>query len=559
MVATGHYLASLAAHDVLEAGGNAIDAGVAAGITLAVVESFDVGFAGVAPTIVRLADRNEIVSVSGVGVWPRGMSAESMRQRFGIRIPDGILQSVIPAAPSAWITCLQRYGTLSFGDVTAAAIRHARAGYPVHSMLSDILHAQAAAIRKFPTTAAIYLPSDRPPVEGDLLVQEDLGKLLQFLADEERANVRLGREQALQRVHDAFYKGDVAQILVRHHVENGGLITSNDLAEYVTPIEQPVMTKLVGGVEAYTTPPWGQGPAMLMALSILEHASLESRGHNSAEYIHCVVEAIKLASADREVTFGDPSFVDVPLNLMLSREYTARRHELIDPSRASLTLRPGTGTALARPESGTPSAQPVRAETSVVCVVDRHRNAFVSTPSEGAGGGSIVPGLGLVPSRRGRGSVLIEGHPAEVKAGHRPRMTNGPSMFLKPGDWVMPIASPGSDNQMQAVLQVVLNTLVFDYPLQPAVEAPRVTTHSFPGSFEPHTERPGSLFVEGRVPDSVVADLRRKGHVVEWWGDWGPPSDHTDISTVCAVRAACSKGVLEGAADPRRPSMALGR
>jgi gamma-glutamyltranspeptidase/glutathione hydrolase len=296
-----------------------------------------------------------------------------------------------------------------------------------------------------------------------------------------------------------------------------------------------------------------------MTLSILEHASMDVRSHNSAGHIHRVVEAIKLASADREATFGDPVYVDVPMDRMLSTEYTAGRFALIDADRASLDMRPGIKSAVSRLASTSPPAQPVRAETSVVCVVDRDRNAFVSTPSEGAGGGSILPELGLVPSRRGRGSVLASGHPAEARAGHRPRMTNGPSMFVKPGEWIMPVASPGSDNQMQAVLQVVLNVLRFDFPLQAAVEAPRVTTHSFPGTFEPHTERPGSLFLEGRIPDIVAAELRRKGHRVEWWGDWGPPSDHTDISTVCAVRAASATGLLEGAADPRRPSAAVGR
>lgn len=557
MAAAGHYLAAAAANQILLAGGNAVDAGVAGGIALGVVESVDVGFAGVAPTLIRLGDTGKVVCVAGVGVWPKSITSEALRARSGDRVPEGILQTVVPAAPSAWIRALQRFGTMRFAEVAAPAISFARDGFPMHRMMADIVRLQKPVYDQYPSSSAVYMPNGVFPEEGDIFVQRDLAAVLQHMADNETEDSKLSREDGLERAHAAFYRGDIAEKIARFQAENGGFLTREDLAEFSAPIENPVMATF-NGAEVYTSDAWGQGPAMTMALKILEQADLRAMEHNGPDYIHTVIEAIKLANADRYYNFRDPAFVASSLDRLLSADYNRERLGQIDLRDASLQVLAGLKShgdfSLDRyPEEPLNPA----AATSVIATADKQGNAFISTPSEGAGNSCLVPGLGFAISRRGRGCVTVKGHPAEPKPGHRPRMTNGAVFVSKPGQWIMPIASPGSDNQMQAVLQSLLNILVFDMPLQQAVESPRATTHAFPGTFEPHN-KVGSLFLEGRFPDKVGAELRRRGHKVTWWGDWGPQVDHTDISTVCAVRAKIDGSAFEGAADPRRPSGVLG-
>lgn len=564
--AAGHYLAATAGFQILEAGGNAIDAGVGAGIALGVVESLMVGFAGVAPILIYLADRREVVTVSGVGTWPRASSWRFFQERHGGRIPPGILQSVVPAAPDAWITCLQEFGTLSFGEVAAPAIRFARKGFPMYALMSELIEGQVDAYRAWAPSAHVYLPSGKVPRPGELFVQEDLGRTLQYLADEEAAHRKKGRKAALGAARDAFYKGDVAAAIAAFHKEHGGWMTREDLAGFRVDIEPPTRTTF-HGVDIYAGGPWGQGPTMLMALNVLEGFDLRAMGHNSRDYVHAAIEALKLASADREAYLGDPKFVDVPMAGLLDKAYAATRRNDIRADAAWPAMPPAGKVAGARAYDAdlTAGARTWAApgafaeDTSHVSVIDRSGNIFAATPSEGnGGGGQLIPGLGFVPSRRGKGSWADPAKPGCLGPGRRPRMTNGPALAVRDGRLFMPFGTPGSDNQTQAMMQVFLNAFVFDMYPQAAVEAPRFATHSFPATFEPHAYEPGSLYLESRIPAAVGDGLTKLGHKVQWWGDWGPPAGHSDIATMCAIAYDAVTGLKEGGADPRRPSAVVG-
>ncbi len=567
MCAAGHYLAATTGFQILEAGGNAIDAGVGAGITLGVVESMMVGFAGVAPIIIYLADKQKVVTVSGVGTWPKAASWEYFQKHHGGRIPPGIMQSVVPAAADAWITCLEEFGTLSFREVAAPAIRLAREGFPMYALMSKLIEGQAEAYRAWQPSADVYLPGGKVPQPGERFVQEDLGRTIQYLADEEAAHASKGRKAGLQAARDAFYKGDVAAKIAAFHKENGGWLTREDMAGFRVAVEPPVHVRF-HGVDVYGGGPWGQGPAMLMALNILEGIDLRAMGHNSQAYIHACVEALKLANADREAYLGDPEFVNVPMAALMNKQFAAARRNEIRLDRAwpemppagkvSGTRWPTAEDLLAGTRTGVAPAA-FAEDTSHTSVVDRHGNVFAATPSEGnGGGGRLIPGLGFVPNRRGKGSWADPGKPGCLGPGRRPRMTNGPAIAIRDGRHFMPFGTPGSDNQTQAMMQVFLNAFVFDMHPQAAVEAARFATHSFPGTFEPHAYEPASLYLESRITEEAGAALAAMGHKVTWWNDWGPPAGHSDIATMCAIASDRQTGMIEGGADPRRPSAVIG-
>jgi gamma-glutamyltranspeptidase/glutathione hydrolase len=259
MASAGQYLATEAAHAILRAGGNAIDAGVAGGIALGVVHSDQVQFSGVAPMLIYLADRDETVSIAGLGWWPKALNIEKFIRDHNGTIPMGILRTVVPAAPDAWILALQRYGTMSFGEVAASAIRYARDGFAVHTVMATFLQDKVEDYRRWPQNTAIYHRDGAPLGEGDRLVQTDLGRTIQFMADQEKAAASKGRDAGLAAARDAFY---CAQTIAKYHRENGGLLTTEDLAEYRSEIEKP-LRYVFKGTDVLSCGPWCQGPALL--------------------------------------------------------------------------------------------------------------------------------------------------------------------------------------------------------------------------------------------------------------------------------------------------------
>ncbi len=546
MVASGHYLATLTAFQILEAGGNAADAGVAGGIVLGVVHSQYVNVAGVAPIVVYLAEEQRVETISGLGGWPRAVTPDYFQRHHAGRIPEGVLRTVVPAAPDAWITALERYGTMGFGEVAAAAIRLAGEGFVMYPHMADLIAEHQNGYARWPGNADIYLPGGRPPRTGEIFVQSDLAASLQYMADEERAAAGRGRAAGLEAARRAFYRGDIASAILDYHRENGGLLASEDLAEFRVEVAAPVRFDFEG-VEVYACGPWCQGPALPQALSLLRAEELRAMGHNSTDYVHRVVEALKLAFADRERYYGDPRFVDVPLDRLLSPAYQESQRARIRADRALVLDEKAYGDVPAGAEPTAPG------DTSYIAVVDRHGNAFSATPSDVSYDTPVIPGTGLCPSSRGSQSRADPAHASGVAPGKRPRLTPNPALAIAPGRFVMPFGTPGGDVQVQAMLQTLLNIVVFGMNPQAAVEAPRFATRDFPDSFAPHARVPGRLNLEGRFPAATFDDLAARGHDVQAWPDWAWVA-----GAMCVVYHDLAHRSIAGAADPRRPAYAAG-
>ena len=554
VVVSGHYYASLAGFQVLEAGGNAIDAGVATGLAIDVLESQFVGFGGVAPIMVRLADGTVRV-INGVGPWPAAADIEIFHNQYNGQIPDGLLHAVVPAAPANWIEALRRWGTMSFGDVAAAAIRFARDGFPVYPFFHEIIESKRHEIARYPSTAAIFLPGGAAPKVGEFFKQEDLARTLQFMVDAERAAD--GRDAGLKAAHDAFYRGDIAAAIARYQGENGGWLAYDDLASFRAKVEFPCRTHFED-FEVFGCGAWSQGPMVLEALNILEGIDLAGMGHNSPSYIHAVAEALKLAAADREAWFGDPEFEDVPLNVLLSKDYAAARRAMLDPAKAWPGLPPagavhGKTPSPWRPDPSAGSGAEIvsdKPSTSFLCVADRHGNVFAATPSDGTIGGPVVPGTGVMPSMWGSRGYSGRDHPGRVGPGRRPRMSANPAIAVRDDALVMPFGSPGSEVLGQAMLQAFLNQAVFGMDPQSAVEAPRFASFSWPESTLPHNYLPGRLCVEADIDSTALTLL---GHDVERW-----PERKYLAGSVVTIQSDLKTGVKWAGADPRRTAYAIG-
>jgi gamma-glutamyltranspeptidase/glutathione hydrolase len=577
-VSSGHYLASAAAAAILSAGGNAIDAGCCAGMALAVLHADEVNFAGVAPIMIRTAE-GETVTIDGLGVWPAGLPADLFMREHDGEIPKGLLRTVVPAAPDAWITALREYGTMSFGQVADAARRIAAEGFAVFPLLADGIAMRARGYARWESNAAIYLPGGRPPRVGERFLQHDLARTISIMIEAEtaaaggsglgsgsgsgsglgsmstagRASGR-GRVAGLEAARAAFYDGPISRRIVEYHARHGGYLTAEDMAVFRCRIEAPTST-LWRGLEVLTCGPWCQGPTLAQTLLILEAGRVADLDYNSVEYVHLVVEALKGAFSDREHLYGDPRFSDVPMDRLLSAEHAAARAAQIDRGRAAEGLPPplfGTAQPLPPASDGASPTHIGEAGTSYVCVVDQWGNAFSATPSDGASTSPVIPGTGVVPSLRGLQSRPDPAHPAGVAPGKRPRLTPNPAIVLRADGSVMPFGCPGGDMQIQAMLQVLLNVEQFGMDLQQAINAPRFSTWSFPNSFAPFEYLPDRLLVEDRFDRATLDGLSALGHTVNLW----PPFTR-DAAAVEAIIANASTGFLEAGADPRQPAEAI--
>ena len=549
-VAAGHPLSAMAAAEVLRSGGNAIDAGVAAGIATGVLESILVSFGGVAPIILYSAEHDEIVTISGLGTWPAAVDPEYFIRRHGGRIPLGILRTVVPAAPDAWITALSRYGRMGFAEVASFAIEFARDGFQTYQFFTDRIAEKREGYSRYSSTAAIYLPDGAPPVPGTMFRQPELAASLQLLADIDRAAARSGGRQAgLAAARAAFYEGEIAREMVAHVQGEGGELTLEDLAGFSVDVEPPVSVSF-GGWQVNGCSTWCQGPMLLQALKILEGLDLKGMGHNSPDYVHYLAEAIKLAAVDRDRYYGDPKFVDVPLDRLLSEAHARKLAQGIDPGRAITHPDPREAEAAAKADLAVGDST---LDTSYVCVVDKAGNAFSATPSDAPHHAAVAPKLGFIVSARGSQSWTDPTHPAGIAPGKRPRLTPNPALATGPDGRIMPFGSPGGDVQTQAMLQGFLNRVLFGFDTQTAVEAPRFATYDFPSSWEPHERQSQVLKLETTLYDDVAGDLAARGHEVVRWPErvWRAGS----LSMIDHDRAA---GHMSAGSDPRREAQALG-
>jgi gamma-glutamyltranspeptidase / glutathione hydrolase len=558
MVAAGHPLAAQAAARILEAGGNAIDAGAAAGMMLGTVHPDMVSFAGVGPTLVHVARSKKTYEITGVGPYPRLASAEFYRSQCGGEIPAGLLRTVVPATPDAWCTALARWGTKSFAEVAASSHECAKHGYPVSTFSAAMFARSADKMARWGSSADLYLPGGKPPAAGQILVERELAGTIKTMMDAEARAKRQGRVKAIRAARDAFYKGSIARRIAAYHEKEGGLLRYEDIAAFHVEVA-PALRTVFHDYEVAACGFSCQGPVLLQMLNLLEPYDFAALGHNAPKALHVMLEAMKLAFADREAYYGDPKHVKVPMDGLLSKVYAKARRALIHEERAWPEMPPaGDPYGLAAVKNGAPRTPPgpigvsAALDTSYVAVVDEEGNAFSSTPSDPCVDSPVIPGVGCVVSPRGSQGWLAPGHPSEVAPGKRPRLTPAPSMAFKNGRLFMAFGTPGGDVQQQAMLQVFLNVTAHGMPLQRAIEAPRFATRSFPDSFWPHPNAPGVVEVERRVPAETRQALAALGHQVSDWPEWD-----WRAGAVCAVMVG-SDGARLGGADPRRGAHAIG-
>jgi len=551
-VATHHYLSADAAATILKNGGNAVDAAVAAVLAEGVLNPHMGTIGGECPLLIKMADRSHVVAINGNLAAPGRATPEEFRRRGYNDAPDeGVLAAGVPATPGALVTSLIHFGRLRFTDVAAAAIDLARHGFPVSRGLIrqekyGLRDLEQVLNSRWPSGGAIYLPNGKLPVEGQLIRNPPLADMLSYLANKEKRG-NGDRVRGLQCVLDAFYRGDVADTIAKFCEARDGLLQASDLARFETKLEEPVSVTF-GGTEVFKCGPWTQGPALLQALSILKSFDLHSMEHNSADYLHCLIESIKLAFADREQFYGDPDHVTVPIDALLSDDYGRSRASLVDMSRANSELRPGDPSRsenLMHPEKRL-EPQPWGAGTVHVDVADADGNMVAATPS-GAWlkSAEVIGELGFPLSVRLLTFYLgPPNHPNIVAPHKRPRTTISPSMATRNGAPWMAFGSMGGDQQDQWQLQFFLNRAVFGMPMQDAIEAAKFSSEHFPGFFAPHVGVPNFVRIEPRVKIETINELRRRGHEVEIAADWSE-------GYIGAVGRNLDTGLLEAGCDPR--------
>ena len=568
-VTSGHYLATQIGMDVLGRGGNAMDASAAAGFALTVLKPQQNGIGGEVPMVVYSAREAKVWAVSGHGTAPRAATLERFRGLGLEMIPgDGLLGATVPPAPASWIALIARFGTMRLAEVLGPAVELAERGFPMYDHLAGMIAANAERFRQeWPTSARLWLAGGKAPEPGTVFRNRDWARTFKKLIEAEGRHK--DRREGLRAAHDVFYRGEVGRALVefarltevrdasgRAHA---GLLTMEDLAGYEARFEEPVSTEY-RGLTVHKCGPWTQGPVLLQMLNLIEGYDLAEMGHNSAEYIHTVVECMKLALADREFYYGDPEFVEVPMGRLLSKEYAGERRRLVG-ERASMELRPGGREAI-RAESvmevnrafAEGAGGGTGGDTTKLEVIDREGNMVSATPSGGwLMSSPVVEGLGFPLGTRGQMFSLEAGHPNCVAPGKRPRTTLTPSLATRGGRGVMAFGSPGGDGQDQWALQFLVNVVDFGMSLQEAVEAATFWTYHAPSSFYPRRAEPGVVHVEGRIGEAARRGLEERGHIVKVEGDWsGGNTLAAAIDEKTGVRSAAASPRLEpGYAEAR--------
>jgi gamma-glutamyltranspeptidase/glutathione hydrolase len=550
-VSSSHYLATTAGFEILQAGGNAIDAAVATGLALHVVEPHMNGIGGETPIILHFARERRTVAISGQGTAPSAATIEFFKKQKIDLIPgDGFLPATVPASFDSWITCLSQFGTMSLGRVIRAALTLAKEGFPTYPTLQATIqkHSQRF-LREWPTTARIFLPGGKTPRLGEVLRQEELGKTLERLVDAEKSKSG-DRVAGLRAARDLFYSGEIAKTIVdfsRTHPSrdatgrsHSSLLSLDDLAAYQTRVEDTAQI-VYKGLTIHKCGPWSQGPVFLQQLRLLEGYNLKSMKHNSADYIHVLTEAAKLAFADRDRFYGDPLFADVPMKRLLSKSYANERRRLIHMAKASLKFQPGDGITVRK----IGNRARTKGDTTHLDTVDAEGNMVSATPSGGwIWSSPIIEGLGFPLNTRAQMFSLQSGHPNCIAPHKRPRTTLSPSLVTCEDRPLMAFGTPGGDQQDQWTLQFFLNYVEFGMNLQAAIDVPTFHTSHFTSSFYPRGAHPGRLHIENRIPAQVVRELERRGHRVAVEDGWSN-------GRVTAVHYAWGTRVMSAAASSR--------
>ena len=571
MVSSTHWLASQTGMAVLEKGGNAFDAAVAAGFVLQVVEPHLNGLGGDLPVILWDTRQAQVEVICGQGPAPKTASPGHFRSLGLDAIPGtGPLAACVPGAFGGWLTLLAEHGTMQLAEVLQYAIGYAASGYPVVPGISQAISQVEQLFRdEWRESARIYL-ANGVPLPGATFRNADLARTYQRILREAEA-ASTDREQQIEAARQLFYEGFVAEMIEAVSAtpamdtsgdRHAGLLTAADLAAWKARVE-PSVEFGYAGATVHKTGPWGQGPVFLQQLALLQGFDLQAMGFLSADHIHTVTESAKLAFADREAWYGDPDFADVPLAALVDDAYAAERRRLIG-QRASFELRPGSVNgrrpvlphAVAAPPAGAgPGVRQVvvdaslhgysRGDTCHVDVIDRAGNLVAATPSGGwLQSSPVIPGLGFCLGTRAQMFTLDEGLPNTVQGGKRPRTTLSPSLVLRDGEPWLAFGTPGGDQQDQWTLNFFLAHAVFGLNLQEAIDAPMFHTRHFPSSFYPHEAAPGSLSLEDRVVPETAETLRQRGHDLLLEDPWS-------LGRICAVGKDPVSGQLMAAANPR--------
>jgi gamma-glutamyltranspeptidase/glutathione hydrolase len=566
-VVAGTPWAARAMEQTLEAGGSAVDAAVAGLLVLNVTFGEAASFPGIAPVLVWDARAGKARSYVGVGKAPARATIEAFRARGHEVVPTrDVIAQLVPASPDVIVELLSRHGTLGFAELSAPAIALAEAGFPVHRTMAQNL--DLSAFERFlfgyllPYNAEVYLKGEwwRPIHQGDRFTRPDLARTLRQLAGvEERCRDEGGeRVECLNAVRDFFYRGPIAESIVALHEAQDGFMSAEDLASYRGRWEEP-LRGVFRGHEILTNGTWTQGIVVPMALQILDPLELAELGHNSAAYVHTLVQALELAMADRESYVGDADFVDVPVTALLDPAFAARRRERMTARAFGALPAPGSIPGrVGRPwRPQPPGAERLAAgvsfgrDTSYLAVIDREGNSVSMTPSDFPVS-PMVPGTGLTLGIRMTQFRLDPDSPTALAPGKRPRVTPHALMVLREGRHVMSIGTPGAEMQTQANLQVLLNHLVFGMDIQDAIDAPRFRCFTWPDSFSPHDAEPAVVEMEATLYDSIGKDLMGFGYQVRRRPDW-----ENRFSAVGAILREAD-GLVAGS-DPREATTALGR
>lgn len=576
-VSTGHPLTTAAAFGILLKGGNAFDAGVASLIAGGVLEQDLYSLGGEALVLVYPKAEGKVTSVVGQGWAPKAVDVDWYLSRNKTLEGEGLDPAVVPGAVHAALTVLEKWGTMSFEEVAAPGLAYAEHGFPLRSSTARSIHNQLGFFEKWPGNKAYWLKPDGTEYPAGATIRlPALARTLTRMVEAERGAKARGRVAGIVAARDRFYKGDIAEEMVAFLQRHGAPFDLSDFAEYYARIEAPAQTTYRG----YTVYKHGfgsQGPVMLQALNILENFDLRAMGYGSADYLHTVVEATKLAYADRDTYYADPAFVQVPAEGLLSKAYAKQRAALIDPRRSSTTFIAGDPLAFdstvktwpfwkaniengVTPRSGGAVAPDdssgIVKDTTHMAVIDKDGNVFDVTPSGGWVPGSVILGdTGIGMSVRGEQFWLDTTRANQIRPRARPRYTLTPSLVFKGDQPLMGLGTPGGDNQDQTILQAFLSIVEFWdawYPnLHAAIERPRAQTMHFYGSFWPHTAGFNQLNVEANIPDAVYEELRARGHDVRRLRTFGMSGCAT------AVMIDPATGNRHAAADPRRDCYAI--
>jgi gamma-glutamyltranspeptidase/glutathione hydrolase len=564
-IAAGSGYATDAAMRMYYTGGNAVDAGVASIFAAATTEYSHVGWGGEAPILIRTKD-GKVHSIAGVGTMPKLATADFYRKRplqFGeiLEPPEksglkgiipvaGLMAALVPSLPEASLVALREYGTKSFSEVVAPAIEFAD-GAAIDEMRSGAIQNSREFFTLWPTSMAHFMPNGRAPLPGEIFHQPDLARTLRAMVDAEKKALAKGasRAAAIDAVRDYFYRGEIAKKIDEFNRAHDGLMRYDDLAAFKLTPEEPVSTEFQGA-RVYKPGFWTQGPAMIETLNILKGMDLAALHQNSAQYIHTLTEALKLAYADRDTYYGDPKFVKIPEAELLSQKYADERRKLIG-ERASLDFRPGqfagfTGIHPSQSEIARTKIDDFLMAHDTTCVdaIDKDGVMFSATPS-GAWLPSVIAGdTGIPLTERAQSFLLVPGNPNELAGGKRPRVTLSPTLVTHDDGtpWVV-LSTPGGDNQEQALMQILFNVILFHMNAESAIEAPRFETRHLVSSFDNHAMNPGDLQLDDRTPSAVIVDLAGRGHKV------ATRTRYNSGSAPGLVRMTPG-GVVEAGADP---------